>query len=146
VDRAGLDAAQDAGIAVGGWCPKGRRAMDGVIPGSYPLTETESRDYAVRTELNVRDADATLILCSGDLSGGTRLTADFARRQGKPLLVVDLEQTCDQRAVADWLSRHAIQVLNIAGPREEDCPGCYSLAKRFLSALFSGLKPRARQN
>ena len=32
VDRAGLDAAVNAGIPIGGYCPKGRRAEDGVIP------------------------------------------------------------------------------------------------------------------
>ncbi len=138
VDRAGLDAAQQVGIAIGGWCPKDRRATDGVIPRRYPLTEIESRDYAVRTEWNVRDADATLILCIGNLSSGTRLTADFARQYGKPLLILDLQQPRDPKVVVDWLSRHAVNVLNIAGPREESCPGgCYALAKRFLDALFS---------
>ena len=32
VDRAALDAAIDAGIVRGGWCPAGRRAEDGPIP------------------------------------------------------------------------------------------------------------------
>ena len=137
MDRAGLDAAQQAGIAIGGWCPKDRRATDGVIPRRYPLTETESRDYAVRTEWNVRDADATLILCSGDLLGGTRLAADFARQYDKPLLVVDLQQPYDHKVVAAWLDRHAVLILNVAGPREESCPGSYILVKRFLDALFS---------
>ena len=137
VDRAALDAAQEAGIVVGGWCPKGRRAMDGVIPNRYPLTETESRDYAVRTEWNVRDSDATLILCMGNLSGGTRVTADCARQYGKPLLIVDLQPPDDHTVVANWLGRYSVNVLNIAGPREEICPGCYALAKRFLSDLFS---------
>jgi len=40
VDRAALDAAMKLGIEVGGWCPKGRRALDGLIPVKYPLTET----------------------------------------------------------------------------------------------------------
>ena len=42
VDRAALDAALAQGIACGGWCPKGRRAEDGAIPGHYPLSETDS--------------------------------------------------------------------------------------------------------
>jgi len=29
VDRAALDAAMDLGIDVGGWCPRGRKALDG---------------------------------------------------------------------------------------------------------------------
>jgi hypothetical protein len=35
VDRAGLDVALALGIPHGGWCPKGRKAEDGTIPGSY---------------------------------------------------------------------------------------------------------------
>jgi hypothetical protein len=49
VDRAALDAARDAGLAVGGWCPRGRRAEDGRIPAGYPLEETPSPRYPQRT-------------------------------------------------------------------------------------------------
>ena len=48
VDRAVLDAALKAGWPVGGWCPKGRRAEDGVIAARYPLKVAGSPDYAVR--------------------------------------------------------------------------------------------------
>ena len=78
VDRAALDAALALGIPCAGWCPKGRRAEDGAIPERYPVAETESADYEERTRLNVGDADATLILASGPLSGGTGLTAETA--------------------------------------------------------------------
>jgi hypothetical protein len=65
VDRAALDAAIELGIPHGGHCPRGRRAEDGRIPDRYQLTETDSAQYRVRTERNVLDADATLILCRG---------------------------------------------------------------------------------
>lgn len=65
VDRAGLDAALGLGIPCGGWCPRGRRALDGRIPDQYPLRETEARNYNRRTEWNIRDSDATLILNIG---------------------------------------------------------------------------------
>lgn len=67
VDRAALDAAMKLGISVGGFCPKGRRAEDGPIDKRYPLTETSSRAYPVRTEKNVRTAEGTLILTWGPL-------------------------------------------------------------------------------
>ena len=35
VDRAGLDVAIELGIPQSGYCPKGRRAEDGVIPEIY---------------------------------------------------------------------------------------------------------------
>ncbi len=45
----------------------------------------------VRTERNVRDSDATLILCRGGPSGGTELTLRLAQQHGRPCLVVDLD-------------------------------------------------------
>jgi hypothetical protein len=77
--RAALDAALDCGLAIGGGCPSGRRAEDGVIAECYPLVETPSKDYRQRTKWNVRDSDAALIVVLGELSGGSRLTARTAR-------------------------------------------------------------------
>jgi predicted Rossmann-fold nucleotide-binding protein len=45
VDRAGLDAAMEAGFPVGGWCPKVRLAEDGTVPDKYPLVEMGSASY-----------------------------------------------------------------------------------------------------
>ena len=59
MDRAALDAAIALGIPHGGFCPLGRRAEDGRIDSRYLLTETESREYRVRTERNVLAAEPT---------------------------------------------------------------------------------------
>nr|WP_305800882.1 putative molybdenum carrier protein [Thiolapillus sp.] len=83
VDRAALDVALELGLRCGGWCPKGRLALDGPLDERYPLKETESADYSVRTRLNVRDADATLILNCGELSGGTAYTLRVAEELGR---------------------------------------------------------------
>jgi hypothetical protein len=80
VDRTALDVGLALGLAVGDWCPKGRRAEDGMIPDRYPLTETPERDYQARTRRNVEDADGTLILNLGTLDGGTALTVKLARQ------------------------------------------------------------------
>jgi hypothetical protein len=136
VDRAALDVAIALGIGHGGWCPQGRRAEDGVVPMRYALRETESRDYAVRTEQNVVDSDATLILCRGPLGGGTALTRELALRHGKPLLVVDLDGPTEPSAVRAWLEAHRIAVLNVAGPRESGCPGIGAAGAAFLTAVL----------
>ena len=62
VDRAALDSAIALDIPHGGWCPAGRRAEDGTIPGRYRLVEMDSPEYADRTRKNVEDSDGTLIL------------------------------------------------------------------------------------
>ena len=84
VDRAALDVALALGLAVGGGCPKGRRAEDGIIPDRYPLTETPEPNYEARTRRNVEDADGTLILNRGKLDGGTALTAATPARSASP--------------------------------------------------------------
>jgi hypothetical protein len=139
VDRAALDAARACGLDCGGWCPRGRRAEDGTISPEYPLAETPTVEYAVRTEWNVRDADATLILTAGPLSGGTALTKTLAERLGKRCLVVDLNAAPDVPTVAEWSTAPTIPVLNIAGPRESTSPGIYDLSRRFLEELFRTL-------
>ena len=137
VDRAGLDAGLALGLAVGGRCPRGRRAEDGPIPGRYPLQETASASYGMRTRLNVRDSDATLILCRGPLRGGTRLTADIARRMGRPLRIADLSRRVQAPAVAAWLRKYGVVRLNIAGPRESQAPGIGAEARRFLMRVLA---------
>lgn len=136
VDRAALDAAIALGIDCGGWCPKGRRAEDGVIPAHYPLTETSLKDYRVRTRRNVRDSDGTLILTRGPLSGGTALTRRLAKELDKPCLVVDLARRPHASDVSAWLAAHDIRILNVAGPRESGQPGIYLQAKKFLQRIL----------
>ncbi|HEC05845.1 MAG TPA: molybdenum cofactor carrier [Thiolapillus brandeum] len=138
VDRAALDVALELGLRCGGWCPKGRRALDGPIPERYPVKETESADYSVRTRLNVRDADATLILNCGELSGGTAYTLRVAEELGRAVLVQDMDHGGNVAQVHSWLEAHGVRVLNVAGPRENKCPGIYSRVRHFLSQLLAG--------
>ena len=137
VDRAALDAAITFDIPHGGWCPRGRIAEDGRIPDRYRLMETDSSDYAVRTEQNVLDADATLILCRGEPRGGTLLTIRLAQRHGRPHRVVDLDRPARPEDVCDWLSANEVDLLNVAGPRESQSPGIAAAAEEFLRLLLS---------
>ncbi|MGC8917424.1 MAG: putative molybdenum carrier protein [Thermoanaerobaculum sp.] len=139
VDRAALDAALELGLPCGGFCPRGRRAEDGRIPDRYPLVELASPSYAARTWANVRAADATLVLASQPLSGGTRLTVEACQRLGKPFLVVDPTDPQALERTTRWLRQIPVAVLNVAGPRESQRPGIYACALAFLRALFASL-------
>ncbi|MBI4354289.1 MAG: putative molybdenum carrier protein [Candidatus Omnitrophica bacterium] len=136
VDRAALDVALELGLPCGGWCPKGRRAEDGVLPSQYPLTETPSEEYVQRTTWNVRDADGTLIVTMGPATGGTAQTIDDAMQLNKPHLIVDLATHPDPVVARAWLSAHRIRTLNVAGPRESKSPGIYVEASQFLRQLL----------
>jgi len=126
----------EAGIPVGGCCPKGRLAEDGPVPERYTLTELTSASYPARTEKNVKDSDGTLVLNIGKLTGGTKKTVEFADKHGKPCLVVQLDQPWQPDTVASWIQQRAIKVLNVAGPRESKCPGLHDQALDFLRRLL----------
>ena len=139
VDRAALDTALELGLSCGGWCPRGRKAEDGVIDARYPLTETESADYDERTRCNVRDSDATLILNRAALQSGTALTVYIAQRLGKPYLIIDLDTPLPLETIAGWLGQHKVRTLNVAGPRESRNPGIYDEAKALLRGVLADL-------
>ena len=73
-DRAALDVAIEFDIPHGGWIPKGRRTEDGPLPDRYLLKETKNIGYPQRTEFNIVESDATLILSHGKLAGGSACT------------------------------------------------------------------------
>jgi putative molybdenum carrier protein len=136
VDRAALDVALTHGIAHGGWCPRGRRAEDGRIPDRYLLREHAAPEYAARTEQNVVDSDATLVLAQGTLGEGTSLTVRMAERHGRPCSIVDLDDPPAPTAVVAWLVGHAVRVLNVAGPRESTHPGIHDRAVAYLERIL----------
>jgi CheY-like chemotaxis protein len=124
-DRAALDFAIECGVPHGGWCPKGRLAEDGPIDPRYKLQETLTWSYAQRTEWNVRDSDGTVIFTIADcLNGGSRKTAQFTRKLGKPCLHLSAKRPGFDHAAAlrCFIKQHRLKVLNVAGPRASDEP------------------------
>lgn len=140
VDRAALDAALEVGVPCGGWVPKGRLDECGRIPDRYPdLRETATAEWDERTEANVRDSDGTLLLSRGPLTGGSRYTAEVARRLGRPWLHVDLaELTAEDaaRSARAWIEAEQVDVLNVAGPRASKDPELYDLAAMVLRGVL----------
>lgn len=140
VDRAALDWAMEHDVPHGGWCPQGRRAIDGELPARYQLQEADSPSYAKRTRLNVRDSDATLIINQGTLDGGTRLTVKCAEQLGKPNLCVQVNEDDSLGVIADdirrWLRVGRFHTLNVAGPRETKRPGIYAITRELLDRVL----------
>jgi hypothetical protein len=149
VDRAVLDVAAARGIAYGGFCPKGGWAEDFAVPpgllARYPrLRETPLADPAQRTEWNVRDADACMIVVGDSgmaVSSGTALAHRLAERYDKPMWVAGLADPDAVMRAASWLraQRDAFGsdfALAVGGPRESETPGIYCHATTFLEALL----------
>lgn len=146
-DRGGLDAAMALGIEHGGWCPKGRRAEDGIIPERYRLEETPERGFAAMMRRNVEAADATIVLTGDKLTPGSRKTIQIAKAADRPVLHVrmaeaekDREGACNR--IRAWLEDHEVEVLNVAGSRESKSPGLQGLVADFLVRVMSPVGSR----
>jgi hypothetical protein len=148
VDQAALRAARVCGIERGGWCPPGRRSEAGPIPVDLPLTETpQERSPAapdvprsLRTEWNVRDSDATLVLRPASpaaVDAGTEWALRCAARLGRAVLVCDPAEPDAPARIARWIRDRGIRTLHVAGPAESTAPGIGNAAERVLADAFA---------
>jgi hypothetical protein len=140
-DRGGLEAAIEAGLKIGGYVPRGRRAEDGRVPDRYPVWELKDAGYTTRTRENIRAADATLIFAYGKLKGGSKFTETECLIQQKPYTVIDLESAASEAlalSVRAWLTIQEPRVLNVAGSRESSAPGIQALVQRILRVALLG--------
>jgi Circularly permutated YpsA SLOG family len=140
VDRGALDAALAAGFPCGGWCSADRAAEDGPIPARYPLSPLARSGYRERTRQNVLDSDGTAILVHGVIGGGTLLTLNLCKREGKPHVVIDASKTSEVAAAAEiarFVEKHEIHALNAAGPRASGWKQGYGCALRTMGDLIA---------
>lgn len=141
-DRAGLDVAIALGMDYGGAIPKGRKTEEGTLEPKYDrMTELETSGYAIRTERNVLDADATLIFTLGKTEEGTTLTLETAKSHQKSWLHIDLEHRSESEAierVKEWLESIRPKTLNVAGSRESQTKGIYGKVYDILLDVLKG--------
>ncbi len=151
-DQAGLFAAEDYGIATGGWMPRGFLTSDGTKPEFGPrfgIRTTESESYPPRTGLNVRDSDGTIRFATNWNSPGERCTLNAICAAHKPHInftmpedrVVDPIEV--QKAV-EWIKKFNILTLNVAGnvePKSRNARsfGITNFTRDFLGQVFEAL-------
>ena len=139
-DRAALDWAIAHDVPHGGWCPRGRKAEDGTIPGRYRLRETPGAAYVQRTEWNVRDSDGTVILSlSRTLTGGSSKTVELAQRRGKPWIHLARDASSEDAGgqLRRFVEERGIRVLNVAGPRASTEPEIGAFVIAVLDRAFA---------
>ena len=143
VDHAALDWAIANSVPHGGWCPKGRKAEDGIIASCYNLTETPSSEYSERTQWNVRDSDGTVVFSISEaIFAGTLLTVESAKKYEKPYIHI-----CKKLVDVDTVNRFQLFLLdfgivnlNVAGHRASDEPEVYQFVREILDRAFLHLK------
>lgn len=160
-DRGGLEAAIYCEIPHGGWCPKGRKAEDGVIPPKYQLQEMPTSNYLARTEENVIDSDATVVFTLGSATGGSLRTLEFCHKHGKPWHHINVDTTRREKAVKDivnWLQGDPALndheeceakppencMLNVAGNRESKADGIQDLVMAIIADVLMEMNLECR--
>lgn len=127
----------------------------------YLLKETDSDDYLERTELNVRDSDATVVFTLGRPTGGSLRTIEFAHGHRKPWHHIDVNLESRGRAVkqiVSWLRGEIAYdydeytakppvdcILNVAGSRESQADGIQDLVMAIVVDVLIAVNPERRK-
>lgn len=135
-DQAGLIAAFNFGLDTGGTCPMNWETSTGPNYLLLCFGLTAKGTLRTRTIDNIRNSDGTVLATLTPQSPGSILTRNQAREQNKPILEVDLNPLLTARAAGDtvgaagnalqeaskavyeFVLKHRIAVLNVAGNRE----------------------------
>lgn len=139
VDRAALDTALRNNVPCGGWCPRGRKAEDGIIPKSYPVHVLNEGGYDERTKKNVQDSDGTIIIYFGKPSGGTEKTLLYCLNEKKPYLLLDgreVDTSSAAERIIEFISMLAGGTLNFAGPRASEEPRAYEYTSVVINKFL----------
>lgn len=146
-DLAGLKAAKNSGLDMGGMMPERFKTLDGPKPEYeqlYGMKESNSPSYKARTFYNAKVGDATVRLAHNFFSPGEICTLNAIEKWGKPHydILVDDDGNTDSspRELADWLYELKIETLNVAGNSEQTFPGIEKIVYNFLTEVFAILK------
>jgi len=130
-DRGALEGAKTSGLSTGGTAPLGYQTENGPDPvlAAFGLEESQSKDYAIRTEQNVIDADATVIFAEDLESNGTKLTIELAKKHNKSIVINPTIEKLKEFAKDK-------KILNIAGNRESVSPGIQAKVAKIIKTAF----------
>ncbi len=156
-DQAGLMAAWRCGIPTGGTAPYNYNTTGGMNPLLEVMGLDQKGDYRSRTELNIRESDATIVLTVSYGEPGSALTRRLCGTHGKPCLSIDLNETVTDLAtpgdagasrlaatiapIISFIRDHQVRILNVAGNRETSATGMVHKATEvILVATFEELR------
>ena len=136
VARAALDVALHLDIAHGVWISKGEVSARGRGASSYDLQELPSKLDC--EEKCIKNSDGTLLLTRGEIDDELKAFRDFAQKNGRQFLLIDMERVPAFKAstaIADWLVHNKIEVLNVAGT-ETDAPETYEKIFHVITSAY----------
>jgi hypothetical protein len=140
VEQAAWLAARRAGVATGGYMPRGYATEDGPAPRvgalhdaiEFPLSEAQ------RLRANLRRVDA--LLWFGDpLSGEAKAVFEACRELGKPFTSAQPGSTAVSDVVS-WLVVFEVKSLMVSGSPPSRAPGLAPRAAAFMDLLLPAVR------
>jgi hypothetical protein len=134
-DQAGLEAGRALKLQTGGTAPYNWMTDEGpqmALLKSYGLVAgpVDWKTYPIRTEMNVKYSDATVIF--GDpTSPGCSLTIKYCQKHKKKFMI-----NPPSFALKGFVEMNEVKILNVAGNRESKNPGINSRAFEVLMGAF----------
>jgi hypothetical protein len=94
-----------------------------------------SLNYPVRTKANVINSDATVIFATKLQSRGVALTIKLANEARKPVFIADISNMNTDDMI-QWIKRHNVRTLNVAGNSENKSPGIEMTTYLFMRSVL----------
>lgn len=142
-DHAGVFVGALYGYKTGGWMPRGFKRFDGLKPefkNLYGMQEHNSAKYPPRTFQNVKESDGTIRFAVNFNSYGELCTKKAIDKYKKHFIDVDIKNPIKPKEVANWIIKNNIQILNVAGNRENHSGLIFSFVVLYLKDVFEALK------
>jgi hypothetical protein len=145
VEQAAWASARRAGVATGGYMPRGFLTEEGPAPrlGALYNAIEFPFDDARRIRANLRRADGLFWFGDADSPGAVDALA-ACRELGKPSLTIH-PRFAEPAEAAEWLNVFEIAVLVAAGDPPSRSPEIGPLVGAFLDRVFRALRRRVEE-
>jgi hypothetical protein len=138
-DREALETARDLGIETGGFVPKGWLTEDGPDPSlqEFGCVEHRSTSFSVRTRANVFASHGTVWFGKLHTPGHhcTKSATGHYPTEKRPFL-----ENPTPGELREWIKKHDIRILNVAGNRRSKNPGISKIVRQILTLGLTPLK------
>jgi hypothetical protein len=139
VEKAALDSAIALGIDYGGWTYKGRKAELTLLSDRDKISETPDRSFENRIEMNVLEADGSVIFTHGKLTIGLKLVKEMAARHGHPCIHIDLTESplnIAATTIRAWMIKNEIEIVYFTGQKDFSSSDIYSEVRGILEGIY----------
>jgi hypothetical protein len=137
-ERAALHVAMRYELPYSGWCPKGRKAEDGMIADRYRLNETPGPSKLTHIGWNVKESEGTAIFTlTSQLIRSCKEAALFAETLGKPWIHISQSAEWNAaRSLQEFVEENKITRLNVTGSWKSMEPGIYRWVYDVIEGAF----------